>query len=263
MLPHPRPSVRAMIRASLARLGLAVLLCSGATLAWAQQPSQQRSRTEPKPAQPAQTPPAQQRGTSPGAQQKPAAASTAGQKPASGSAAGQKAGAGSTPAKPGAAGAQGKPGAAAGPGGAQATLLATFTDWGAYATGQGRAKVCYALSQPKDRQPKDLKRDPGFLFVSFRPADNVRNEVALRMGFATRDGAAAEAVIGTATYALVTKGMDAWIRNPAEEAQVIANMSKGKDLTIKATSGRGNATSDRYSLSGFAQALDRARKECS
>jgi hypothetical protein len=261
MLRLPEHWVCVMIR-PLARLGLAALLCSVAPAAFAQQqPAQQRSRTEPKP-KPAQ--PAQQRGTTGSTAQKPAASSSTQQKPGASSTAQQKPAAGATPAKPGAA-AQGKPGGAAtqAPGGGQATLLATFNDWGAYATGQGRTKVCYALSQPKDRQPKDLKRDPGYLFVSFRPADNVRNEIAVVMGFATRDGGPAEAVVGTNTYALVTKGGNAWIRNPAEESQVIAAFSKGKDLTVKATSGRGNATSDRFSLSGFAQALDRARKECS
>jgi hypothetical protein len=266
-----------MIRAFLARLGLAALLCSGAPLALAQQAQQaspQRSRTEPKPK------PAPQLSTTGSTAQKPGAGATSQQKPAAGSTSQQKPAAatsakpGATPAKPGAAGAtsakpgaagQGKPGAATAqaPGGGQATLLATFADWGAYATGQGRTKVCYALSQPKDRQPKDLKRDPAYLFVSLRPADNVRNEIAFRMGFATKDAGPAEAVIGTATYALVTKGTDAWIRNPAEESQVVGHMSKGKDLTVKATSGRGNPASDRYSLSGFAQAFERARKECS
>jgi hypothetical protein len=243
-----------MIRAPLARLGLAALLCSAAPIAFAQQsqqPAQQRSRTEPKPKQ---TQPAPQRGTTSATQQKPGTNSTTQQKPGASSTTQQKPAAGATP---------GKPGAAQAPGGGQATLLATFGDWGAYATGQGRAKVCYALSQPKDRQPKDLKRDPAYLFVSFRPADNVRNEVAVVMGFAAKDGGPAEAVVGTATYALITKGGNAWIKNPAEESQVIAAFSKGKDVTIKATSGRGNATTDRYSLTGFAQALDRARKECS
>ena len=129
--------------------------------------------------------------------------------------------------------------------------------------GEGRTRSCYAMSQPKERLPKDLKRDPAYLFVSFRPADNVRNEVAIVMGFATRDGAPAEAVVGQTSYALVTKGSNAWVRNPAEESQVIATFSKGQSVTVKATSGRGNPTSDLYSLNGFVQALDRTRKECS
>jgi hypothetical protein len=39
-------------------------------------------------------------------------------------------------------------------------------------------------------------------------------------------------------------------------------MKKGGNLVVKASSKRGNATSDRYSLAGIAQAIDRAEKEC-
>jgi hypothetical protein len=39
-------------------------------------------------------------------------------------------------------------------------------------------------------------------------------------------------------------------------------MSKAQAMIVSATSARGNKTSDRYSLAGFAQALDRAKKEC-
>lgn len=149
------------------------------------------------------------------------------------------------------------------PGGGQASLLASFGDWGAYATqGSGKARICYALSQPKDRQPKTLTRDPGYLFVSFRPGENVKNEIALMMGFPTKDGGAAEAVIGSTTYALVTKDQNAWVKNPSEEAQVVATMAKGQNLVVKTSSKRGNQSTDRYSLNGFGPALERVRKEC-
>lgn len=150
----------------------------------------------------------------------------------------------------------------AGPGGGQATLLATYDDWGAYATPSGRSRVCYALSQPTERTPKTASRESAYLFVSFRPSENVRNEVALVMGFPTKDGGDAQATIGSATYGLVTKGQNAWIKNPAEEGQVITTMSRSSSVTVKATSGRGSPTSDRYSLKGFGKALEKAREEC-
>ncbi len=148
------------------------------------------------------------------------------------------------------------------PGGAGATLVATFNDWSAYTAQTGRSKICYALSQPKSRSPANLKDTPAYLFVSFRPAENVKNEVATVLGFDTKETGPAEAAIGSTSYALVTKGKNGWIKNPAEEAQAIATMSKGQQVTVSATSARGNKTGDRYSLAGFAQALDRARKEC-
>lgn len=157
-----------------------------------------------------------------------------------------------------------KPAAAAAvPGGAGATLVATFNDWAAYTAQTGKSKICYALSQPKQRTPANLKDTPAYVFVSFRPAENVKNEVATVLGFATKDGGPASAAVGSTSYDLVTKGPNAWVKNPAEEGQVIATMSKGQTLTVNTTSARGNKTGDRYSLSGFGPALERARKECS
>jgi hypothetical protein len=181
----------------------------------------------------------------------------------------------STPAKPAAGQAPGtartpasqNPAAAAstvpatGPGGT--SLLASFGDWGVYTAQTGRAKICYAVSQPKERLPKNLNRDPAYVFVSFRPSENVRNEVAVVMGTAAQDGGEAEAVVGAKTYALVTKDQNAWVKNPTEENQVVATMSKGQALVVKASGKRGGKLIDRYSLNGFGQALDRARKECS
>jgi hypothetical protein len=155
-----------------------------------------------------------------------------------------------------------KPAPANAPGGGQATLVATFSDWSAYTAQTGKAKICYALAQPKNRLPANLKDTPAYLFVSFRPAENVKNEVAAVLGFPTKDGGPSELAIAQTKYDLVTKGANAWVKNPAEEPQAIATMSKGSALTVSATSARGNKTTDRYSLAGFAQALDRARKEC-
>jgi invasion protein IalB len=152
--------------------------------------------------------------------------------------------------------------AAQGNGAGQATLLATSGDWGAYASGQGRNKVCYALSQPKERLPQGLNRDPAYLFISTRPAENVRNEISLVMGFPTKEGVDAQAIVGEATFALVTKEANAWVKNPAEEPRVLAAFKGGAKLVVKSESRRGSKLSDEYSLIGFTQALDRAASEC-
>ncbi|MDB5592380.1 MAG: hypothetical protein JWR86_2905 [Enterovirga sp.] len=146
------------------------------------------------------------------------------------------------------------------PGGA--TLVATFGDWGAYTAQSGRSKICYALSEPKSRSPANLKDTKAYLFVSFRPADKVRNEVAAVLNFATKDDGPATLAIGSTQYELVTKGKNAWVKDAADEAQAIATMSKGTTMTLQATSARGNKTTDRYSLAGFAQALERAKRDC-
>jgi hypothetical protein len=150
--------------------------------------------------------------------------------------------------------------AATGPGGA--SLLTSYGDWGVYTAQTGRSKICYALSQPQDRLPKNLNRDPAYLFVSFRPAENVKNEVALVLGFTAKENGPAEVSVGNTSYALLAKATNAWLKNPAEESQAIATMAKSGTMTVKTQSARGSSLTDRYSLNGFNKALEHARKEC-
>jgi invasion protein IalB len=141
-------------------------------------------------------------------------------------------------------------------------LLDTFHDWGAYMAQGNKEKTCYALASPKDRAPSALKRDPAYVFISNRPGENVRNEVSIIMGFAMKDNAEAKAEIGNASYDLVAKGTNAWVKNPAQETQFIDALKKGSKLLVKAPSLKGNVTTDSYSLAGLSQALDRVQKEC-
>lgn len=145
---------------------------------------------------------------------------------------------------------------------AGATLVATFGDWGAYTAQSGKSKICYALSEPKGRTPATLKDTKAYLFVSFRPADSVRNELASVLNFKTKEGGAASLGIGATSFDLVTRGENAWIKTQADEATAIGAMGKGGAVIVQATSARGNKTSDRYSLTGFSQALDRAKRDC-
>jgi hypothetical protein len=210
-----------------------------AALAQTQRPGQKPPAAKPVPAKPNAAKPAVSQ--APAAKPKPGSAA----KPAA-------AAAGAAAAKP----AQ----AATGPGGA--SLVTSYGDWGVYTAQTGRSKICYALSQPQDRLPKNLNRDPAYLFVSFRPAENVKNEVALVLGFAAKENGPATASVGNASYALITKASNAWLKNPAEEGQAIATMARSGSMLIKAQSARGSSLTDRYSLDGFNKALDHARREC-
>jgi invasion protein IalB len=144
----------------------------------------------------------------------------------------------------------------------QALELGTFGDWVAYTSPAGRPKVCYIVSKPKERLPRNLNRDPGFLFVTARPAERVRNEISIVLGFPAKEDVPGSATIGQTSFALAPKGRNAWIANAAEEGTFLEQARRGQSVLIKVTSGRGNEVSDRYSLAGLAQALDRMRREC-
>jgi hypothetical protein len=140
-------------------------------------------------------------------------------------------------------------------------LLEAYHDWSAYLA-QGKEKTCYALASPKERAPTTAKRDQAYLFISNRPGENVRNEVSIIMGFPIKENSEAKAEIGSASYDLIAKGTNAWVKNPAQETQFIDAMKRGAKLTIKAALSKGGQTTDSYSLAGLSQALDRVHKEC-
>ena len=139
--------------------------------------------------------------------------------------------------------------------------LGIFGEWGAYQT-QGKPKTCYALAKPKSREPKTLSRESAYVFISTRPSENVKNEIAIIMGFSMKDGSEASAEIGSNTFSLLAKGANAWVKNPAEESQFIAAMKKGSKLVVTADSVKGKTTTDTYVLTGLGQALDKVHKEC-
>ncbi len=157
-----------------------------------------------------------------------------------------------------------KPTAAAPAGNVQPTLLGQYGDWGAYTASPGGARVCFALAKPKTTktEPVGRKRDPSYVFVSTRPAENVKNEVSVIIGYSFKSNSDATAEIGTTKFAMYTQNDGAWIKNVAEEARMVEAMRKGGDLTVKGNSGRGAQSTDQYSLKGLGQALDKIEQEC-
>jgi invasion protein IalB len=146
----------------------------------------------------------------------------------------------------------------------QAVLLGQFGGWGAYTATPGGKKVCFALAKPTAAvtEPAGRKRDPSYAFVSTRPAENVRNEVSMIVGYPQKAGVDATAAIGSASYVMYTQNDGAWVKNAAEEAQMVETMRKGADLVVKSVSAHGTKSTDTYSLKGLSEALDRVAQEC-
>ena len=117
----------------------------------------------------------------------------------------------------------------------QAVLLGQFGEWGAYRATPGGKKIRFALSKPTSAtsEPAGRSRDPSYAFVSTRPTEKVRNEVSVIVGYPQRPGHDATAAIGSATYSMYTQNDGAWVKNAAEEAQMVDTMRKGSDLVVK------------------------------
>jgi hypothetical protein len=153
---------------------------------------------------------------------------------------------------------------AAAAGGAEPTLIGQYGTWGAYtATPNGR-KVCFALAKPSSSKtnPPNRPRDPAYAFVSTRPAEKVVNEVSIMIGYALKPGSESSLEVGGSAYAMYTQGDGLWIKNAAEEEQMVSAMRKSAEVIVKGTSAKGTETTDVFSLKGLSQALDRLAQDC-
>jgi invasion protein IalB len=146
----------------------------------------------------------------------------------------------------------------------QAVLLGQFGDWGAYKATPDGKKVCFALAKPSSAatEPANRPRDPSYAFVSTRPAEKVKNEVSVIVGYTQKPSHDASASVGSANYVMYTQNDGAWVKNAAEEAQMVDAMRIGASLVVKSESGRGTKTTDTYTLKGLAEALDKVAAEC-
>jgi hypothetical protein len=140
--------------------------------------------------------------------------------------------------------------------------LVVERDWGAYVAQQQGAKVCFALSTPKDMQPGNLNRGEALFYVIVRPNEGVREEIAITPGYTYRDGSQATITIGENTFTLFTQENKAFVENAATEAQLVAAMKAGSVMVVRGTSSRGNETIDQYSLFGVTAAIAAATRAC-
>jgi hypothetical protein len=141
--------------------------------------------------------------------------------------------------------------------------LGKFKDWESFILAQDGNKVCFAQSIPVVRAPKKLKRDPSRLFVSFRPTENIKNEVSVTNGYEFKLKAPVAAKSGKKTYDLFSKGRFAWVVENGDEIKLISTMKKASRLMIIGNSAKGEQTTDHYSMMGFTKAYKAAKKSCS
>ena len=140
--------------------------------------------------------------------------------------------------------------------------LGKFKDWESFVLSQNGNKICYAQSIPVVRAPKKFKRDASRLFVSFRPEENIKNEVSVTNGYEFKLKAPVEAKSGKKKYDLFSEGRFAWVVENADEAKLISTMKKASRLMIIGNSKEGAQTTDHYSMMGFTKAYNSAKKSC-
>ncbi len=141
--------------------------------------------------------------------------------------------------------------------------IGKYKDWESFVLSKEGNKICFAQSAPVVRAPKKLKRDPSRLFVSFRPNENIKNEISVTNGYEFKPKAPVAAKSGKKSYDLFSKGRFAWVVENEDEAKLIVTMKKASRLMIIGNTDKNDQTTDHYSMMGFTKAYNAAKKNCS
>ena len=140
--------------------------------------------------------------------------------------------------------------------------LGKFKDWESFVLTQDGNKVCFAQSIPLVRAPKKFQRDPSRLFISFRPKENIKNEVSVTSGYEFEIKKPVIAKSGKKTFDFFSKGRFAWLIDNEDETKLIRTMKKASRLMITGNTSKGNQTTDHYSMMGFTKAYNTVKKSC-
>ena len=141
--------------------------------------------------------------------------------------------------------------------------IGKFKDWETFTVTENDNKICFAQSIPILRAPKKFERNPSRLFITFRPSEDIKDEVSATSGYTFQKEKIVKAKTGKKTYDFFSREEFAWILDTEEEQRFIKAMKKASRVMIIGRTEKGKQTIDHYSLMGFTKAYDAAKKNCS
>ena len=141
--------------------------------------------------------------------------------------------------------------------------MGTHKDWETYVINSNAGKVCFAQSKPVLQAPKKNSREAR-LFISFRPSENVTNEISVTSGYDYNNKNSITAVSGKNKYKFdIAQESFAWMTSNKKEKIMVRVMKKGSRIMLTGYNEKGSQTIDHYSLLGFTKAYNTAKKACS
>ena len=141
--------------------------------------------------------------------------------------------------------------------------IGKFKDWETFTVTENNNKICFAQSIPILRAPKKFERNPSRLFITFRPSEDIKDEVSATSGYTFQKEKIVKAKTGKKTYDFFSREEFAWILDTEEEQRFIKAMKKASRVMIIGRTEKGKQTIDHYSLMGFTKAYNTAKKNCS
>jgi len=137
-----------------------------------------------------------------------------------------------------------------------------YKNWESFIAETDKGKICFAQTMPTKRAPAAIKREKSKLFVTFRPTEDIKDEVSITSGHDYKSSTVT-ASSGKRKYSFFSQKSFAWLLDDQEEKGFIKLMKKATNVIVKARTMQGAETTDHYSMMGFTKAYNTAKKTCS
>jgi hypothetical protein len=146
---------------------------------------------------------------------------------------------------------------------AEGTIVAgKFSDWTLHINEGAGYKICFTTSEPKEKEPATANRATVLFYISAWPKDGIKSEVSVKLGYPIKSGSEVVVTVDKDVFKLFSKDERAYVADTTQELKLVEALKKASKAIVQATSERGTATTDTYSLNGVSQALQALTSNC-
>lgn len=145
---------------------------------------------------------------------------------------------------------------------AAAMVMKEFKSWSLHQSRDATHNICYVISKPTSKKPRNANRAAIVFYISAWPKDGVRNQVSVKLGYPINPKKSVTAKVGSDVFKLTARDERAYIYDATQELKLVEAMKTGNTVVITATSKRGTTTIDTYSLNGISAALKALTDDC-
>ncbi|VBB69705.1 Mlr4354 like protein [invertebrate metagenome] len=139
--------------------------------------------------------------------------------------------------------------------------LGTNGVWTAYTAMEQGNRICYTVARPIHSEGNYSRRGDVYAIVTHRPSRGSYGIFSIMAGYPYQSNAYIHATIDNRQFTLIGHGETAWLQGTGD-ADLVAAMQGGREMTVIGYSQRGTRTVDIFELMGFTASHTQIDKAC-
>ena len=141
------------------------------------------------------------------------------------------------------------------------SAIGKYQDWTVFTETANGETLCYAVTEATDKAPQSADHGDVWFYVTSSKSGRARSQPSLKVGYELRSDLPARASVGRAGWTLYGIGQEAFAQDQ-DDPRLVAALRRGSELRVEAVSSRDTKVSYHFSLSGSANAIDKATSLC-